>query len=105
VGHNPLAAEAIYPALPKETVLIYNSLDDKDYEQVLRILAPKIKLVEIIPIESSRAVEAKELESALQKVGLEYRYFDGTIDESQNYLVFGSFYVVEEFLKSYKIDN
>ena len=105
VGHNPLAAEAIYPALPKETVLIYNSLDDKDYEQVLRILAPKIKLVEIIPIESSRAVEAKELESALQKVGLEYRYFDGIIDGSQNYLVFGSFYVVEEFLKSYKMDN
>ena len=102
VGHNPLAAEAIYPALSKETILIYNSLDDKDYEQVLKILAPKIKWVEIISIETSRAIAIDKLESALQKINLEYRSFNGVIDKSQNYLVFGSFYVVEAFMKSLK---
>ncbi len=38
VGHNPLAAKAIEKALDKKVVLIYNSLDDKDYEAVLNIL-------------------------------------------------------------------
>ena len=41
VGHNPLAAQAIERSLDKEVVLIYNSLDDKDHEAVLRILKPK----------------------------------------------------------------
>ncbi|MDQ7046311.1 MAG: bifunctional folylpolyglutamate synthase/dihydrofolate synthase [Sulfurovum sp.] len=38
VGHNPLAASAIEKALDEKVVLIYNSLDDKDYEEVLRSL-------------------------------------------------------------------
>ncbi len=100
VGHNPLAAEAIYQVLSTGTILIYNSLDDKDYEQVLKILAPKIKRVEIISIKTSRAIAIDKLESALQKANLEYRSFNGVIDKSQNYLVFGSFYVVEAFLEN-----
>jgi len=99
VGHNPLAAKAIEKALDKKVVLIYNSLDDKDYEEVLRTLKPKIKRVEIIPIESQRATTLAEIEKALQAVGLEYSYFQHKIDEDEDYLVFGSFYVVEAFLK------
>ncbi len=52
VGHNPLAAKAIVKALDEKVVLIYNSLDDKEYEAVLRTLKPKVKRVEIIPIDS-----------------------------------------------------
>ncbi len=100
VGHNPLAAVAIEKALDKKVVLIYNSLDDKDYEQVLRILKPKVKRVEIISIHSQRATTVEEIEKALKKVGLEYSYFNNEMHENENYLVFGSFYVVEEFLKS-----
>jgi len=100
VGHNPLAAVAIEKALDKKVVLIYNSLDDKDYEQVLRTLKPKVKRVEIIPIHSQRATTLEEIEKALKKVGLEYSYFNNEIHDDENYLVFGSFYVVEEFLKS-----
>jgi len=99
VGHNPLAAKAIEKALNEKVVLVYNSLDDKDYEEVLRILKPKVKRVEIIPIDSQRATIVKEIEKALQIVDLEYSYFKNEIQEEENYLVFGSFYVVEAFLK------
>ena len=103
VGHNPLAARAIEQALDKKVVLIYNSLDDKDYEEVLRTLKPKVKRVEIIKIHSQRSTTLEEIEKALIKVGLKYSYFDNQIDENENYLVFGSFYVVEEFLKQRKL--
>ncbi len=99
VGHNPLAARAIEKALDKKVVLIYNSLDDKDYEAVLHALKPKVKRVEIIPIDSQRATTLSEIEKAIQKVGITHSYFEGKIDKNEHYLVFGSFYVVEEFLK------
>ena len=99
VGHNPLAASAILKALDTKVVLIYNSLDDKDYSQVLQILKPKIKRVEIISIDSQRALSLSELESTLKRLDIKYNYFENDIEEDENYLVFGSFYVVEEFLK------
>jgi dihydrofolate synthase/folylpolyglutamate synthase len=105
VGHNPLAARAIEKALNEKVVLIYNSLDDKDYEEVLRILKPKVKRVEIIEIDSQRATTLEAIENALKNAGLEYDYFKNTIDESEQYLVFGSFYVVEEFLKKYNVSK
>ncbi len=102
VGHNPLAAKAIVKALDNKVVLIYNSLDDKDYETVLQTLKPKVKRVEIIPINSQRATTFSEIEKALEKVGIAYGYFESKIDENEHYLVFGSFYVVEEFLNKMK---
>ena len=99
VGHNPLAAQAIVKAMEPDTILIYNSLDDKDYEAVLRILKPKVKRVEIIHIESQRATVAEEIEKALDTVGLPYSDFQNEIDLNEKYLVFGSFYVIEAFLK------
>ena len=103
VGHNPLAAQAIEKALNEKVVLIYNSLDDKDYEEVLRILKPKVKRVEIININSQRATTVEDIETALKNVGLEYSYFKNSIDDNEKYLVFGSFYTVEAFLKSMTI--
>jgi len=103
VGHNPLAALAIVKAMEAETVLIYNSLDDKDYEEVLRILKPKVKRVEIIHIESQRATVTEKIEKALETVGLPHSDFQNMIDRNEKYLVFGSFYVVEAFLRKLKI--
>ncbi len=100
VGHNPLAARAIVEAMEPDTVLIYNSLDDKDYDEVLRIFKPKITRVEIIPIDSQRAATAEAIETAVKRTGLPYRVFDGTIQSDEHYLVFGSFYVVEAFLQN-----
>ena len=99
VGHNPLAAKAIVASIKPETVLIYNSLDDKDYEAVLRTLKPNIKRVEIIPITSQRATMIEAIEAALKRVGIDYRMFEGYIDPKEHYLVFGSFYTVEAFLR------
>jgi len=66
---------------------------------VLRLLKPKVKRALILPIETQRAATLSEIEKALQSVGIPYGYFDGTLDEAEQYLVFGSFYVVEAFLK------
>lgn len=99
VGHNPLAAKALVKAMQTDTVLIYNSLDDKEYEEVLAILKPKVKRVEIIAIASQRATTLEEIEKALENVRLPYGTFENRLDENENYLVFGSFYVVEAFLK------
>jgi dihydrofolate synthase/folylpolyglutamate synthase len=103
VGHNPLAAKAIVKALDTKVVLVYNSLDDKDYAEVLKTLKPKVKRVEIIKIHSQRATTLEEIEKALTEVGLAYSYFENKIEEDENYLVFGSFYVVEAFLKQRKL--
>ncbi|MEA1953343.1 MAG: bifunctional folylpolyglutamate synthase/dihydrofolate synthase [Campylobacterota bacterium] len=102
VGHNPLAAKAIEKALTKKVVLIYNSLDDKDYTEVLSILKTKVKRVEVIAIDSQRATTLEAIENALQRVGLAYSHYNGTINPDEYYLVFGSFYVVEAFLKTYR---
>jgi len=101
VGHNPLAAQAIVVALDRRVILIYNSLDDKDYKKVLEILKPKISRVEIIPIPSQKAVTLEQMQRVVSSVGLEYSIFDGSIDRDEHYLVFGSFFVVEEFLRIY----
>jgi len=99
VGHNPLAAKAIVKALNKKVNLIFNILADKDYKEVLNILKPKIKKLLIIKIETQRATDLQKIESLLDELKIEYEYFDGKIEEKEDYLVFGSFYVVEEFLK------
>ena len=77
-------------------------MDDKDYEEVLRILKPKVKRVEIMTIHTQRATTLREIEKALNKAGLEYSYFDHKIDKNEQYLVFGSFYVVEAFFRKNK---
>lgn len=103
VGHNPLAAEAIVKALDEKVILIYNTLEDKAYEEVLRILKPKVKSVEILPIHSGRAAKVESIEKALERVGLAYSHFSNQIHDDEKYLVFGSFYVVEEFLKRFNV--
>ncbi len=105
VGHNPLAARAIVEAMEPGTVLIYNSLDDKDYREVLSILRPKLKRVELIPIESQRAATLREIETVLEELGIPWDCFNGQLFTHEHYLVFGSFYTVEAFLKSQNRDR
>ncbi len=99
VGHNPLAATVIVKALKKKVRLIFNILDDKDLRKSLEILKPKIEAVEIIKIDTQRATDLKKIELLLENMGLQYRYFNGKLDKNRDYLVFGSFYVVEAFLR------
>ena len=98
VGHNPLAARALVRILEPGTVLIYNALADKEYAEVLALLAPKLKRVELIPINSERAAPMEELQAALEESELPHVLFDGRLSSRERYLVFGSFHTVEAFL-------
>ncbi len=101
VGHNPLAAKSIVNALAgKKYILVYNSYKDKDYKEILNILKPIILHVEIIKISDSRVELEKLLQNTLNSLEIEYTSFEG-LNEGFEYLVFGSFSVVEEFLKVY----
>ncbi|MDP3588120.1 MAG: bifunctional folylpolyglutamate synthase/dihydrofolate synthase [Sulfuricurvum sp.] len=102
VGHNVLAARVISEAFVGQKVtLIYNTYADKDYQEILTILAPIIERVEIIKVDEARIVEQELLESALHNLGIRYCTFQ-KIREDKKYLVFGSFSVAEAFLKRMK---
>ena len=106
VGHNPLAAEVIANELKDEKktfILVYNSFKDKDYKKVLEILKPYIKEIQIIECEDKRIVEKTILKEIIRSFGLKSSDFDIiNLKSEENYLVFGSFSVVENFLKGYK---
>lgn len=105
VGHNPLAASEIAKQLKKENkkvILIYNSYEDKDYEKVLEILKPYLKELQIIDIKDNRIVKKNILSLKAKALGLNIKSFDIiNITMDDYYLVFGSFLVVEKFLKDY----
>jgi dihydrofolate synthase/folylpolyglutamate synthase len=103
VGHNLLGAKALSRALKKKyngekVILVYNTLDDKDYESILIEFKDRIKCVELMHISTARAVKIEDLKEVLDKLDITYRSFDGIVND-ENYFVFGSFYVVEAFLK------
>jgi dihydrofolate synthase/folylpolyglutamate synthase len=106
VGHNLLATKALVKAIEekynnKKIVLVYNSLEDKDYEAILKLFKPLIKWVEIINIDTDRAVKEEKLRNILDKLDIKYQEFN-LLDKHNNYFVFGSFYVIEAFLKKTK---
>ncbi len=101
VGHNPLAATVIKDEFIKrkeKISLIYNSFEDKDYKKVLEILKPIINEVLIIKVEDNRIANKELLLKVCKELELEVSDFVST-NRDKNYLVFGSFSVVEEFLK------
>lgn len=101
VGHNALAAQSVVDALRGEKyIIIYNSYKDKNYQEILRILRPIILHVEIITIGDKRAEKIENIEAVLDSLGIKYSIFN-KIKPKQKYLVFGSFSVVERFLREY----
>ncbi len=100
VGHNVLASKVILEEFlrrEEKIVLVYNSLKDKNYEEVLRILKPIIKKILIIKIKDKRVVKSEELINVCKKLDIKQENFI-KIEKDENYLVFGSFSVVENFL-------
>lgn len=100
VGHNEAAAREILNVFKrKKIILIYNSYADKDFKTVLEILKPIILHVEIIDIEDKSRKTAKEdIKKYLDFLHVKHRDFKEIIS-SEEYLVFGSFKVVEMFLR------
>lgn len=98
VGHNPLAAKVLLKEFEnKKITLIYNSYVDKDYEEVLKILKPIINKIIIIDINDNRMVDKNNLLKIIKELNIINEPIIN-IDENEEYLVFGSFLVVEKFL-------
>ncbi len=101
VGHNIMAAQAIVKYFEcKKIILVYNSFADKEYKQILTILSPIIKRVEVLHVENQRGVAEKEIVDICRQMNMEVNSFN-SIDDNEEYLVFGSFVVVEKFMKDY----
>lgn len=99
VGHNLLAALAIKKHYRKSKVnLVYNTLADKSYHEILQTLQSVIDTVYIIDIDDERALKKEQLIKSLEDLAIPYQDFNA-IEPDKNYLVFGSFVVVEAFLR------
>lgn len=99
VGHNQNAALAIKQNLKsKKVILVYNSYFQKNIKEILSILKGNIIRVEIIEIsDNERIVSKDKLIEILCSLDIKYSDFKG-IDKDYEYLVFGSFSVVEKFM-------
>jgi len=103
VGHNPLAATVIKDVFlknEKKVSLVYNCFSDKDYSKVLNILQPIINEILIIKVDDNRIVDKNNLLEVCSQLNIKVDDFKN-ISPEKEYLVFGSFSVVEEFLKAY----
>jgi dihydrofolate synthase/folylpolyglutamate synthase len=102
VGHNELAARVVSSQLSSlfstPPVLVYNCFSDKDPSKILMQFSPYIKGVSILPLENERLIDQEVLKNVIEKSGIEIVDF-GQWDQDENLCVFGSFSVVEEFLK------
>jgi dihydrofolate synthase/folylpolyglutamate synthase len=100
VGHNVLAANVIYEEFKDKKInLIYNTYKDKDYQKVLKVLKPIINEIQIIKIDDNRILNIDLLINTIKKLNIKYKIYDNIIDKNKEYLVFGSFKVVEKFLE------
>nr|WP_315008912.1 bifunctional folylpolyglutamate synthase/dihydrofolate synthase [uncultured Campylobacter sp.] len=104
VGHNELAAQQVAREITeiyggRKIVLIYNAFADKDVAAVLRTLAPVIERVEIFSYEvADREMAAEAITRALDTLKIPHSPFRGELRADEEYLVFGSFHLVENFI-------
>ena len=100
VGHNPLAAKVLVKEFENKKInLVYNSYADKDYEKVLKILKPIIKKITILDVDDKRIVDKNNLLEICQTLNIITSDLEN-IKENEEYLVFGSFLVVEKFIRN-----
>lgn len=99
VGHNIDAAHAIArQLLGRKITLIYNAYGDKNIAEILEILKPHIREILYLPVENPRIIAKEKLRQIVENLGIVFRDFDG-IEAGREYLVFGSFSLVERFLE------
>jgi len=99
VGHNPLAAKVLVKEFENKKInLIYNSYKDKDFESVLSILKPIISKITILELSDNRIVDKNNLLEICKSLNIIVNN-NIEIKKDEEYLVFGSFLVVEKFIK------
>ena len=103
VGHNEMAAQALVKRFAgKKLNLIFNAFADKDIKAVLKAIRPIVKKTYIIEYETpGRELATAQVKEALQELGMEFEGFTD-VRADEEYLAFGSFYLVEAFLKRYR---
>ena len=103
VGHNEMAAQALVKRFEgKKLNLIFNAFADKDIKAVLKAIKPIVKKTYIIEYEApGREIATAQVKEALQELGMEFADFTD-VRSDEEYLAFGSFYLVEAFLKRYR---
>jgi len=101
VGHNPLAASMVQKELKTKKInLIYNSYKDKDYKEILSILKNNIAKVYVIECDDERMEDKFIMLEYIKTLNLECDFFSqGILNTKDEFLVFGSFKVVETFKK------
>ena len=103
VGHNEMAAQALAKKFEgKKLNLIFNAFADKDIKAVLKAIRPIVKKTYIIEYETSgRELATAQVKDALRQLDMEFADFTD-VRADEEYLAFGSFYLVEAFLKRYR---
>jgi len=103
VGHNEMAAQALVKRFEgKKLNLIFNAFADKDIKAVLKAIKPIVKKTYIIEYEApGRELATVQVKEALRQLDMEFADFTD-VRADKEYLAFGSFYLVEAFLKRYR---
>ena len=103
VGHNEMAAQALVKRFAgKKLNLIFNAFADKDIKAVLMAIKPIVKKTYIIEYETpGRELATAQVKDALRQLDMEFADFTD-VRADEEYLAFGSFYLVEAFLKRYR---
>ena len=103
VGHNEMAAQALAKKFEgKKLNLIFNAFADKDIKAVLKAIKPVVKKTYIIEYETpGRELATVQVKEALRQLDMEFEDFTD-VRADEEYLAFGSFYLVEAFLKRYR---
>ena len=103
VGHNEMAAQALAKKFAgKKLNLIFNAFADKDIKAVLKAIKPIVKKTYIIEYETpGRELATAQVKEALRLLDMEFEDFTD-VRADEEYLAFGSFYLVEAFLKRYR---
>ncbi|WP_431414844.1 Mur ligase family protein [Campylobacter taeniopygiae] len=102
VGHNVMAAEALRDQfIGEKIILVYNSYQDKDVFEILKTLKPIIDTIKIYKyISAERKLISDEIYNIANILGIKCEEFT-VLDKQRKTLVFGSFALVENFLKEW----
>ncbi len=101
VGHNEAAAKALAKQFcGQKFTLVYNSFADKNFFEILKILKPLLAKITICKYESQRKLATNEIKAAAKALGVACEDFEG-LNKGEKYLVFGSFVLVENFVRDY----
>ncbi|MBK1991959.1 bifunctional folylpolyglutamate synthase/dihydrofolate synthase [Campylobacter sp. 2018MI35] len=100
VGHNQMAAKALYERFQNIKIdLIYNSYLDKDIFEILKTLKPIIDTIKIYKYKDEQRKLANNIIFSIAKeLNIKCEEFQ-SLNSSKISLVFGSFVLVQKFLK------